>query len=53
MKNSIAAHIEFSFKGETYSLTSILDLDQLMEHAHSLPSIHEILAHDNKIDTYS
>jgi hypothetical protein len=53
MKNSIDAHIEFSFKGDTYSLTSNIDLDQLMEHDHSLPSFHAILARDNKIDTYS
>jgi len=53
MKNSIDAHIEFSFKGETYSLTSNIDLDQLMEHELSFPSFHAILARDNKIDTYS
>jgi len=28
-------------------------LDQLMEHEHSFPSFHAILARDNKIDTYS
>ena len=53
MKNSIDAHIEFSFKGETYSLTSHIDLEQFMEHEHSFPSFHARLARDNKIDTYS
>jgi hypothetical protein len=53
MKNTIEARIEFSFKGETYTLSSVIDLDQLMEHGHSLPSFHAILARDNKIDTYS
>jgi hypothetical protein len=53
MKNSIEAHIEFSFKGETYALASHIDLDQLMEHEQSFPSFHAILARDNKIDTYS
>jgi hypothetical protein len=53
MKNSIEAHIEFSFKGETYSLTANIDLDQLMERNHSFPSFHAILARENNIDTYS
>jgi hypothetical protein len=53
MKNSIEAHIDFSFKGETYSLSSNIDLDQLMEHDLSFPSLHAILARDNKIDTFS
>ena len=53
MKNSIDALIEFSYKGETYSLSSHIDLDQFMEQQSSLPSFHAILARDNKIDTYS
>jgi hypothetical protein len=53
MKNSIDVHVEFSFKGEDYSLTSNIDLDQFMENGSSFPSFHAILARDNKIDTYS
>jgi len=53
MKNSIDVHIEFSFKGETYALTSNIDLDQIMENGSSFPAFHAILARDNKIDTYS
>jgi hypothetical protein len=53
MKNSIDALIEFSYKGETYSLSSHIDLDQFMEQQSSLPSFHAILARDNRIDTYS
>jgi hypothetical protein len=53
MKNSIDVHIEFSFKGKAYALTSNIDLDQLMENGSSFPSFHAILARDNKIDTYS
>lgn len=53
MKNSIDAHVEFSFKGEDYSLTSHVNLDILMETESSLPSFHAILALDHKIDTYS
>ncbi|MBI5430314.1 MAG: hypothetical protein HY938_07640 [Nitrosomonadales bacterium] len=53
MKNSIDAHIEFSFKGETHSLTSTLDLDQLFEYRDSLPAIHALLAREHGIDTYS
>ena len=53
LNNSIDAHNEFSFKGETHSLTSSIDLDHNMEHDHSIPSFHAILARDHKIDTYS
>ncbi len=53
LHNTIDAHIEFSFKGGTHSLTSNIDLDQIMEHDHSMPSFHAILARDHQIDTYS
>ncbi|MEO6975627.1 MAG: hypothetical protein ABI144_07080 [Gallionella sp.] len=53
MKNSLDAHVEFSFKGEDYSLTSHVNLDMLMEAESSLPSFHAILAHDHNIDAYS
>ena len=53
MKNSIEAHIGFSFKGENYSLSSTIDLDQLLAHHDAFPSLHEILAHEHGIDTYS
>lgn len=49
--HSIDAHIEFSFKGETYALNSTIDLDNA-RHI-SLPSLHRILATENGIDTYS
>lgn len=53
MKNAIEAHVEFSFKGESYSLSSTLDLDSLLAQHDELPDIHAILAHANQIDTYS
>lgn len=53
IKNSIEAHIELSFKGELYSLSSNLDLDALLAQHDELPEIHAILARDNQIDTYS
>jgi hypothetical protein len=53
MNNSIDAHIEFSFKGETYALTSTIDLDQLMANHHEFSSLHATLAREHGIDTYS
>lgn len=53
MKNSIEAHVEFSFRGEDYSLSSTIDLDKLLEYHDSLPSLHAILAKEHGIDTYS
>ncbi|MDO8350310.1 MAG: hypothetical protein Q7S94_04060 [Gallionella sp.] len=53
MNNSITARVEFSFKGEDYSYTASIDLNQLLLQHSSLPSFHVILAKLHKIDTYS
>jgi len=53
MKNSIKASVEFSFKGEDYTLASKIDLDPLLREHDALPSIHAILARLHSIDTYS
>lgn len=53
MKNCIEAHVDFSFKGEDYSLSSTIDLDKLLEHHDSVPSLHALLAKEHGIDTYS
>lgn len=52
MKNSIDAHLEFSFKGETHALSATIDLDRLPQD-NALPSIHALLARQGGIDTYS
>ncbi|MCK9200171.1 MAG: hypothetical protein M0P59_12685 [Gallionella sp.] len=51
--NRIDAHIEFSFKGESYDLSSTLDLDRVLEKYLTLPSLHIVLAVEHGIDTYS
>jgi len=51
--NRVDAHIEFSFKGESYDLTSTLDLDRVLEKYLTLPSLHIVLAVEHGIDTYS
>ena len=53
MKNSIDAHVEFSFKGESYAPFATIDLDELLEHHGSIPPLHAILAEKHGIDTYS
>ena len=53
MSNTIDAHLEFSFQGETHSLTSCIDLDQFMTQGHSFSSFYALLAQDHHIDTYS
>ncbi len=52
-KNSIDAHIEFSFKGEEFSYAASIDLEQLLREHSSLPSFHVILARHHNVDTYS
>lgn len=53
MKNSIDVRVEFSFKGETYDLTSRIDLDTQSSAALDHLSLHQILAHEHHIDTIS
>ena len=53
MKNSIDATVTFSFKGETYTPSTTIDLDALMREHDNLRRLHHILAMTNKIDTYS
>lgn len=53
MKNTIDAHLEFSFKGEHYSLSTTLNLDALPLDEDTLPDFHHLLAQANGIDTYS
>lgn len=53
MKNSIDAHVEFSFKGESYAPYATIALDELLEHHGAIPPLHAILAEKNGIDTYS
>jgi len=53
MKNTIVAYIEFSFKGERLTPSTIIDLDHIMEQNGTLNAIYSILARSNNIDTYS
>lgn len=53
MKNTIDAHVEFDYKGETYAPRMTLDLDALLESSGEFPSIHALLAKAHDIDTYS
>lgn len=53
MNNSVDAGVDFSFKGEDYHYTTRLDLEQLLQRYDAMPSIHDILAKQNNVDTYS
>lgn len=53
MKNTIDAHVEFDYKGETHAPRMTLDLDALLESNGGFPSIHALLAKAHDIDTYS
>lgn len=53
MKNTIDAHIDFSFKGENYDLSSTLDLDKVLDKYPDLESMHIVMAVEHGIDTYS
>jgi len=53
MKNSIDAGIQFSFKGVAYNLSTMIDLDLVMQSKGQVPDIHWLLATQHNIDTYS
>ncbi len=53
MDNSIVARIKFSFRGETYSPSAKIDLDELMTGSETYHRLHLLLARTNGIDTYS
>ncbi|TSA23001.1 MAG: hypothetical protein D4R70_00695 [Betaproteobacteria bacterium] len=50
--NSLRARLCFSFKGETHTLDTVIDLDRHL-HATQTPNFHAILAQAGGIDPYS
>lgn len=53
MTNKITATIEFYFKGQHYTPTAVLDLDDIMQKHGAMPSLHQLLARQHNIDSYS
>lgn len=53
MSNSITASLEFSFKGETFHLSKVFDLDEELAQHIELNSLHRALAIAHGISTYS
>lgn len=53
MANKITARITFYFKGKKFTPSVELDLDTLMQRYNGLPALHETLAAENHIDSYS
>lgn len=53
LSNSIEVSVEFSFKGENYSPSATIDLDEMMEKGRELADLHSFLATLHDIDTYS
>jgi hypothetical protein len=53
MKNSIRVSVTFSFKGQTYQPSMVLDLDQYMATGASRENLYSQLAKQNNIGHYS
>lgn len=51
--NTIRARLTLSFKGETYNLDSVIDLDRHLGEHGEAPNFHRLLAQAAKIDPYS
>lgn len=53
MKNTITAQIDFDFKGEHFSPSATVDLDEIMEATGKAPNLHALIATSNQINLYS
>ena len=53
MKNTIKLTIPFSFKGESHTPSSVIDLDMFLRGDQNPQAIFQIVANDNKIGNYS
>jgi hypothetical protein len=51
--NTVRAHLSLSFKGETYELDSVIDLDGCLGESGAAPNFHRLLAQAAGIDPYS
>ena len=51
--NTIRARLSLSFKGETYELDSVIDLDRCLGESGEAPDFHRLLAQAAGIDPYS
>ncbi len=53
MKNSFTITLEFSYKGENFELAASVDLDEYMQKMKGIPNLHDLIARQNGIDSYS
>lgn len=51
--NTLRAQVSLSFKGETYDLNTVVDLDNYPADPHEPPNFHLLLAKAGGIDSYS
>jgi hypothetical protein len=51
--NTVRARVAFSFKGETYDLDSVIDLEACLGEPGVAPDFHQLLARAAGIDPYS
>ncbi len=53
MKNSVTVEIRFSFKGESFAPSAVIDLDHYQEKGLPIPAFFHLVASQNQIDIYS
>jgi hypothetical protein len=51
--NTVRARLALSFKGETYDLDCVIDLDKYLSETGAAPNVHQLLARTAGIDPYS
>jgi hypothetical protein len=53
MKNTVIVQVNFSFKGENFTPSITIELDDFVKHSGNFSSLYSKIAQQNKIDTYS
>ncbi len=52
-KSSIKVDILFSFKGETFSPSAVIEFDQYLEKSQPIPEFYQLVARENNIGVYT
>ncbi len=53
LHNTVLARLEYSFKGETVTLETLIDLDRCLANSKDTPDFHRALARAGGVDPYS
>jgi hypothetical protein len=53
MKNTLRVQVDYSFKGENFNPSILLEIEEFAKHNRNFAGLYRKIAQHNKIDTYS